>query len=93
MRAATESRIERDEDADSDIRARRSRRSAASEPRSRGARVNSWPGRRATKSSIQPTEITSWITCQKQAITPTTKTRPMIPLSHGLARKTPETSG
>ena len=64
----------------SDRRARRSESSAASEPSSCGALVNSCPGRSSAKPSIQ---FTAWIrvkTCQKQAATPMPNTARMMPL-------------
>ena len=77
MRVATVSRIERVEVEVSERRARRSESIAASGASSRGALVNSWPGRSSAKPSIQLTEAISVMTCQKQAATPTTKTSRM----------------
>ena len=64
---ATDSRIERVEAEVSDRRARRPESIAASGASSRGAWVNSCPGRSSAKPSIQFTEEISVSTCQKQA--------------------------
>ena len=59
----------------------------------RGAVIIAWPGRPLANPSIQLTELRSWMTCQKQANTPITKTKMMKALKIGFARKTPDTRG
>ena len=85
IRVATNSRIERVEAEVSDRRARRPESSAASGASSRGALVNSCPGRSSAKPSIQFTEEISVRTCQKQARTPMKKTRRMKIFRYGEA--------
>ena len=93
MRVPTESRIDWVEEEVSARRARRSDSKAARDPRMRGALVNSWPGRSAAKLSIQLTEETRPVTCQKQVPMPTRNTRTMNPFNHGDDRKTGATEG
>lgn len=80
MRVPTLSRMDCVELEVSPLRACRLERSAASEASSRGAALNSCPGRSSANPSIHTTEETSVATCQKQAKSPTQKTKAMKPL-------------
>ena len=76
-----------EDDAEICIRAPRERSSVASGARRRGGLTNSCLDFRAVKPSIQLTERISWITCQKQAITPITKTSSDEPVQPGVRQE------